>query len=139
MRFSTQDINIVKRVGPEGFGYNAFPMPFEANIDLQTAPQPPATTNGNKLILGGSGTFNDTSGSVATALSGGETLNVYGTVYDATFLINASDNGLLLFNGASNSPNNGDLATQPGATTLASLWDDWVGARWHFVRVRQVH
>jgi hypothetical protein len=128
VRFSTQNIQITRSTGPEGFGYSAYPMPFEADLNLMTAPVPPATPNGNVRLLGGAGAFNDISANAAVVLGPNDTFNFYGKLYDAGSTINASDNGLLVFNGVDNTSNNGNLTSVPIAGAIATLWDGWSGA-----------
>lgn len=128
IRFSTQDLQLTKSAGPEGFGYSAFPMLFESTLDLITAPTPPAASNGNVRLLGGAGAFNDISANAAAVLGATDTFNFYGTQYNVGSIINASDNGLIVFSGVNNSPNNGDLTSQPTTAAIATLWDAWSGA-----------
>ncbi len=128
VRFSTQDIQINRTAGPEGFGYSSYPMPFESRLDLMTAPVAPSPTNGNVQLLGGAGAFNDISANAAAVLGGMDSFNFYGKLFDAGTTISASDNGLLVFNGTSNSAINGDLSGAPASGAIATLWDAWSGA-----------
>jgi PKD domain/FG-GAP-like repeat len=128
VRFSTQDIQINRAVGPEGFGYSAYPMPFESQLDLMTAPVAPATPNGNVRLLGGAGTFNDISANAAGVLGPTDTFNFYGKLFDVASTINASDNGLLVFNGNDTTSLNGNLTSIPASGAIATLWDAWSGA-----------
>lgn len=128
VRFSVQNLNITQLAGPEGFGYQAFSMPFESNLNLITAPVPPAATNGNVRLIGGAGAFDDVSSNAAAVLGATDTFNFYGSIYNITSAMNVSDNGIMVFGGVNNSGVNTDLTTIPTQPTIAALWDQWSGA-----------
>lgn len=126
-RFSIQNLTQLSRLaGPEGFGYQAFIMPFEANINLITAPQPP-NSNGNVQLIGGAGAFNDVSANAAVVLGPSDTFNFYGQIYDSSSAMNVSDNGIMTFGGVNSSGSNTDLTAVPTQATIAALWDQWMG------------
>ncbi|MBX7103122.1 MAG: PKD domain-containing protein [Gemmataceae bacterium] len=123
VRFSAQDFTTSRLAGPEGFGYNAFPTPFERRLDITSA----TATNGVVQLLGGAGAFDDISANAAPVLGPLDTFNFYGVEYDNTSTMNVSDNGLIVFSGVNNSGNNTDLTATPAQAAIAALWDAWAG------------
>lgn len=123
VRFSAQDFNINRLVGPEGFGYNAFPMLFERKLDIVSS----TPSNGVVQLIGGAGAFDDISANTAPILSALDKFNFYGKEFDSSSIINVSDNGLIVFSGVNNSGSNTDLTSTPIQAAIATLWDQWSG------------
>ena len=100
-------------LGADGFGYTARPAAAEP-IDLSAAD--PRV----RLLLDGQDDAN------AAIDLGGRSFRFYGVNYTGTAKLFVSTNGLVTFDGGSNSVENGGLTSAPGTRAIAVLWDDWV-------------
>jgi hypothetical protein len=101
---------VLSIAGPDGFGYEANPYPFEA-IDLVPGP-------GVTVLL------DRTDDSSAPINLGANTFNFYGVTYTGSSLF-ASSNGLLTGSAGNAAFFNTDLTSSPSQATIAALWDDW--------------
>ncbi len=97
-------------VGPDGFGYAADGVPFNA-VDLI-----PGASGVTSILTN----VDDSSANVSL---NGSTIGFYGQSYSS---LSVSSNGLITFGGSNTSFTNGDLTDTPSQATVAPLWDDWV-------------
>ena len=110
---ATLTVQLIDKIGPDGFGYQTAPTPFE-NINL---------------VPGAAGvtTLNNTGDDTASAVNlGANTFNMYGTSYTGAASLFASTNGLITLGTGNtsyfNDPLDGSSATQ---RSIAPLWADF--------------
>lgn len=140
LRFTSNAINTPLNIGgaSDSFGYQAFRMPFDVQLNQNAGTINGQTTN----VILGPGVFSDSTGfqsgpqSLVSTISVGATpimTNNTFSFYNNTTIGSASvsKNGYIVFNGTA--PNNSSTSGSMGSTgaplgslaSIAALWDNW--------------
>ena len=101
-------VQIVDRIGPDGFGYVASPESFSFT-DI--------SSTGTRILQN----LDDASVELTDFALGDFQFNFYGSVYQSLFI---STNGLISFESAATAALNTDLTTGLSPPAIAVLWDD---------------